>query len=254
MLDSSNQHEAARGAEGVSHTLPETSPGTVVLLHGLGANSWLMLLLAYRLKLQGYQVENWGYYSVWQSLGTLVPEFTQRFQALQQSLPAGSPLHVVCHSMGSIITRAVLQQVELPSLHRIVMLSPPNKGSHVASWVGPYLRWLTPLVDELSDRVDSYVNRLPLPRQRQLEIGIIAAEWDYVLSELSTHLDCEVDHITLPSRHTGLVLRRAAAVQVLHFLRYGRFHREPCPFCLADSTSLAEMTAANLPHSATAAN
>ncbi|SFI24870.1 esterase/lipase family protein [Planctomicrobium piriforme] len=211
--------------------VPPAPKGVVVLLHGLGANSWMMSLLAQRLKWQGYQVENWGYYSVWQSLGQLTPLFESKFKSLQSNLPDDMPLHIVAHSMGSIITRAALSNVELPSLKRVVMLSPPNRGSHVATMVGPYLRWLTPLVEELSDREDSFVNRLSRNVPTDLQVGVIAAEWDYVLREISTHIECEVDHIMLPSRHTGLVLRRRAAEQILHFLEHGRFHREPCELC-----------------------
>ncbi len=212
----------------------ESSPesrGTVVLLHGLGVGAWLMMLLAYRLRTRGYRVENWGYYSVWQSLEHLIPDFERQFDELQKQLPPDAPLHIVCHSMGSIITRAVLAKRTIPNLQRVVMLSPPHRGSHVATLVGPYLRWLTHLVDELSDREDSFVNKLPRKLSPHLQVGIIAAEWDYVLNELTTHLDCEVDHIVIQSRHSGLVLRRSAAFQILHFLEHGRFHRPPCEWC-----------------------
>lgn len=191
----------------------------------------MMSLLAQRLRNEGYQVENWGYGSLWQSLEQLIPEFESRFEELQRRLPPESPLNIVCHSMGAVITRAVLSNVTLPNLHRVVMLSPPHHGSHFASRVGPYLKWLTSLVDELSDREDSLVNRLPNSLPPDLQLGIIAAEWDYVLTDLTTHLEREVDHISVPSRHTGLVLRRSAASQILHFLEYGKFHRSPCPFC-----------------------
>ncbi len=209
--------------------------GTVVLLHGLGVGTWLLTLLAQRLRAEGYHVENWGYYSLWQSLETLIPEFEERLETLEKQLPPDMPLHIVCHSMGAIITRAALNRRSIPNLRRVVMLSPPHRGSHVATLVGPYLKWLTNLIDELADREDSYVNRLPRELPDHLQVGVIAAEWDYVLSDMTTHLECEVDHITVPSRHSGLVLRRTAANQIIHFLEYGRFHREPCEFCQVEA-------------------
>ncbi|WP_437190621.1 esterase/lipase family protein [Planctomicrobium sp. SH527] len=213
-----------------------STKGTIVLLHGLGASSWLLALLARRLRQQGYRVENWGYYSARQSLELLIPQFQTRFEELHQSIANDEgQLHIVAHSLGSIITRAVLTEIELPRLQRVVMLSPPNRGSHFATKVGPYLRWWTPLVDELSDREDSFVNRLQVKMPANLELGIIAAEWDYVLTEMTTHLECEVDHITMPSRHTGLVLRQSAARQILHFLEHGRFHHQPCQICESGS-------------------
>jgi len=204
--------------------LPEK--GVVVLLHGLGVNSWLMSLLAHRLHLHGYRTMNWGYWSLWQSLENLIPEFQRRFRDLQRNLPPNTPVQIVAHSMGSIITRAALMDIEFPALKRVVMLSPPNRGSHVATWVGPYLRWLTPLIDELADRDGSYVNRIQQSMPPHVQVGVIAAEWDYVLHEMTTHLDGEKDHIILPSRHSGLVLRRRVADQIIHFLDYGEFLRE----------------------------
>lgn len=221
------------------HQQDRPDRGTVVLLHGLAANSWLMTLLSRRLQQQGFTVENWGYWSFWQSLETLIPEFEERFQTVQQRLnDEQAPLHVVGHSMGSIIARCVASQAELPSLRRLVMLSPPNGGSHFATTVGPHLKWLTSLVDELSDRPDSLVNRLPVPQKPDLQVGVIAAERDRVVREEATHLMGETDHICLPSGHSTLVLRNNVADQVLHFLEYGAFHREACTCC--GETAVAE--------------
>ncbi|WP_437187979.1 esterase/lipase family protein [Planctomicrobium sp. SH668] len=210
-------------------TPPKTdqeNKGTVILIHGLGASSWLMTLLAYRLRLQGYSVVNWGYRSVWQSLSNLIPEFRSRFEDFLKTNNVEHPVHIVAHSMGSIIARAVLSEVRIPNLQNVVLLSPPNRGSFFARWVGPYLRWLSPLIDELSDRDDSYVNQLPMAGIPKTRVGIIAAEWDYVLTEKTTHLDFETDHIIVPSRHSGLVLRNSAAQQIIHFLSHGGFNRE----------------------------
>jgi pimeloyl-ACP methyl ester carboxylesterase len=223
----SDHHDVSPVPRSVEASGPK---GTVVLLHGLAANSWLMKLLARRLQSQGYDVTNWGYWSIG-SLAKVIDTFTSRFAEIQAGRDPQRPLHIVAHSMGAIITRAVLSRVELPSLRRVVMLSPPNGGSFVASMVGPYLRWLAPMVDELADREDSFVNTLPRELPASVDVGVIAAEWDYVLHEVSTHLDCECDHIVLPSRHSGLVLRRTVADQIQHFLEYGCFHREDCGEC-----------------------
>jgi pimeloyl-ACP methyl ester carboxylesterase len=199
--------------------------GTVILLHGLGAGSWLMSLLAMRLRHSGYDVRIWGYRSIRQSLESLIDHFTERFRELSQDESIQGPIHIVAHSLGSIITREALAQVDLSNVHRIVLLSPPLKGSFFASWVGPYLMWLSPLIDQLADREDSFVNRLAGRFPPHVEVGVIAAEWDYVLTERATHLENQTDHIVLPSRHTGLVLRRRAADQIRHFLQHGTFHR-----------------------------
>lgn len=208
-----------------------TSKGKVILLHGLGCNSWFMSLLASRLTAHGYAVESWGYWSLWQSLETLIPEFEERFRKHEETLEEQTRVHIVGHSLGSIIARAVLTRTSLPSVERMVMLSPPNRGSHAARRLGPFLRWLSPLVEELSDQSDSLVNRLARRPLSRVEVGVVAAEWDDLLDERSTHLDCESDHIILPSRHGDLVFRRPVAEQVVHFLDHGQFHREECRSC-----------------------
>lgn len=200
--------------------------GTVILLHGLGTGSWMMALLAMRLRRAGYDVHIWGYWSIRQSLDYLIDHFTERFRALADDETIEGPVHIVAHSLGSIITREALAECKLPEIHRVVLLSPPLRGSFFASWVGPYLMWLSPLIDQLADRENSFVNRLAGRFPDHVEVGVIAAAWDYVLTELTTHLDDQTDHIVLPSRHTGLVLRRTAADQIRHFLENGSFNRE----------------------------
>ncbi|WP_437206311.1 esterase/lipase family protein [Planctomicrobium sp. SH664] len=207
---------------------PSEIKGRIVVLHGLGVHSWVMWLLARRLANAGYLVENWGYGSIRQSLQRLIPHFEQRFQELQQQTPPTVPLYIVGHSMGSIIARAVAANVELPSLRKLIMLTPPNSGSHVATSLGSRLRWLTNLVEELSDREDSLVNTLT--RSLKIEVGIIAADRDHLVSEPSTHLECEADHIVLPGRHTELVFKRDVVAQILHFIEHGTFCRDGLTF------------------------
>lgn len=197
--------------------------GTIVLLHGLGANSWLMWPLASRLRKRGFATQNWGYWSVGQSLTSLVPHFREKLRRLHDARPVDQPLYVVGHSLGSIISRGVLAEAEFPAVKRLVMICPPNRGSRIAAMVGPYLRWLTPLVEELADREGSLVNQLP--QSLQADVGIIAAGSDRVVHERNTHLAEETDHIVLPGMHGDLIFRTAVAEQVEHFVTHGRFRR-----------------------------
>lgn len=195
----------------------------VVLLHGLGANSWAMWLLARRLRKAGYCIENWGYRSVGQSLDTLVARFSGRLQQYHDEIGEEMPLHVVGHSMGAVIFRGAMARGEFPRLHRAVLLSPPNRGSHVATRIGHRLRWLSPAIADLADHPESYVNSLPL--QMQGEVGVIAAAPDFVVAAESTHLPDQRDHITMPGPHGALVFRRDVSMQVQHFLQHGAFFR-----------------------------
>jgi hypothetical protein len=58
------------------------------------------------------------------------------------------------------------------------------------------------------------------------ELGIIAAQTDFLVEECSTKIGCERDHIVLPGLHSSLLWRQETARQVGHFLRHGCFVRE----------------------------
>lgn len=211
------------------------SRGTVVLVHGIGGISWMMSSVAAHLRRNGYHVENWGYWSVGHSLPGLCDWFSDRMRDLLERSGESRPLHIVGHSMGSILARAMAARVTLPERSRIVMLSPPNRGSHIATLVGPTLRWLSPAVQDLADLPDSFVNRLP--PLTTAEFGIIAAGTDRVVREACTHLDGELDHIVLSAGHTQLVFRSETARQVVHFLDHGRFHRADCLVCVPETAA-----------------
>lgn len=211
--------------------VPQRDRGLVILMHGLAANSWFTVLLARRLRCRGYEVQTWGYWSFGNSLSTLTPRFRDRLARVQASLPPGRPLHLVGHSLGVILLRAAICELELPSLQRMVWLSPPHHGSGAARLAAPFLGWLTPLLRELSDAEESAVRKLSCSVPSHVEIGTIAAEWDAVVAEESTRLGGECDYLIMPSRHSGLLFRWPVAEQILHFLEHGRFARnvESCP-------------------------
>ena len=103
------------------------------------------------------------------------------------------------------------------------MIAPPNRGSHVAARLAPYLGSLCPPLAQLADSDSSFVRSLPPPVVR--ELGIIAARTDFLVLEPNTRLGCERDHIILPGLHSSLLWRRETAEQVRHFLEHGVFRR-----------------------------
>ena len=192
----------------------------VVLVHGLAANSLVMAPLARTLGGFYGQVVNWGYSSLWSP----IERHGQRLAALLKGLEERvERVHLVTHSMGGIIARLALAEFQPQRLGRFVMVAPPNRGSHVASQLAPWLGRICPPLVQLADCADSLVCRLPLPQVQ--ELGVIAAATDFLVREPSTRLGCETDHITLPGLHSSLLWRRETAEQVQHFLEHGRFRR-----------------------------
>lgn len=198
----------------------------VVLTHGFMASRWMLAPLAGRLRQRGWQTRRWGYESWRTSVSVHADEFADLLQEIDRN-PAITTLHLVTHSMGCIIGRAALDLYRPEKLARFVMLAPPNRGSFVATAAaGVFGRLLRP-VAELTTLDTSLVNTTPQPTG--IDIGVIAAERDALVSLDATRLDVPHDHITLPCLHSSLLFRRDAAALVAHFLETGSFTPTPCP-------------------------
>jgi len=146
--------------------------------------------------------------------------FARELAALDAD-PRIDRLHVVGHSMGGIIARAALDRARPVKLGRLVMLAPPNRGSFVAAATAGTVGRLLKPVAELSTAPDSLVNRLPIPAG--VDIGVIAAAHDALVSEASTRPDAPHAHVTLPTWHSGLLFRPETADLVAGFLERGSF-------------------------------
>jgi alpha-beta hydrolase superfamily lysophospholipase len=192
----------------------------VALVHGYLANKVLLAPLGWRLRRQGYATTAWGYWNMRCSLLVHAARFALELESLDAN-PAVDTLHLVTHSMGGIIARAALDRFRPRKLGRIVMLAPPNKGSFVATMAaGTFGRVFKP-VAELSTASNSLVNSLPMPKD--IDLGVIAAQWDALVSDASTHPDVPHAYATIPTFHSGLLFRRDAADLIASFLDRGQF-------------------------------
>lgn len=194
----------------------------VFILHGLGANRLVMSLLAIRMRRRGYHVVNWGYGSTRRTVESHAERLCADLARYDYDPPV-ERIHLVVHSMGSIVARQALLTCSPAKLGRVVMLAPPNRGSRVATLAAPYVGGLCAAVRQLATHDDSFVCRLGPPVG--VEFGVIGATYDIMVAEPSTHLDGEADHIVFPCMHTSLVFRRDVADQVAHFLAEGKFKR-----------------------------
>jgi pimeloyl-ACP methyl ester carboxylesterase len=203
----------------------------VVLLHGLYRSERAMRPLAKRLEAAGYAVHNLGY----PSLAAAPDELAAQLGEKVQGCCAGAPrLHFVTHSLGGILTRALLAKQAPANLGRVVMLAPPNHGSEYVDVFGDAFGWaLGPTGRELGTAPSSLPNRLPPP---DYDFGVIAGTWsinplsfllagesDGTVSVESTQLDGMADFVAVDASHTFILYSDAAAEQVLEFLRTGRF-------------------------------
>jgi len=169
-----------------------------------------------RLQRIGYLTHNWGYPSL---SGRLDHHARCLRQIIDERLESGSRVHVVAHSMGSIVTRLALSLGD--NSGRAVLIAPPNRGSPVARFLAPLMPSFCPVVDELSSHPNSFVNRLP--PCGNVEIGCIAARFDLLVPPSCTELDGQADRVCLTATHNSLVFQRRTARLVHAFLSTGRF-------------------------------
>lgn len=200
-----------------------SSPGGrehVALVHGYLANTFMLAPLRWRLGRQGYGSTAWGYWNMRCSVLVHAARFAVELESLDAN-PAIDALHLVTHSMGGIIARAALDRFRPRKLGRFVMLAPPNKGSFVATRIAGTIGRVFKPVAELSTASDSLVNSLPMPEG--VDLGVIAAKWDALVSAESTHPNAPHAYATIPTFHSGLLFRRDAADLVASFLERGEF-------------------------------
>jgi hypothetical protein len=100
-------------------------------------------------------------------------------------------------------------------------MAPPNRGSNWAWFFGPILKYLMPTVYDLSTSPSSYVNQLPTPDQWY--VGIIRADYDLLIPRFSLELSEQMDFISFPTLHSGLLFRRDVAAAISEFLKRGAF-------------------------------
>jgi pimeloyl-ACP methyl ester carboxylesterase len=197
----------------------------VVLLHGLFATRQSMRKLERHITDVGYSVLNWGYptwlRSTEQNVRRLLPQLE-----LLQSDPSVRTINFVTHSMGGILARSALQLGSDSKVKRLVMLAPPNRGSHLTRIsLGPFA-WCLPAIADLSESPDSLPNRLEDASRNtdsQVEIGVIAASRDFVVPVENTKVRNQQDHCVLRCSHFALPNHDIAVRYVLSFLQNGKF-------------------------------
>jgi len=213
------------------------TPGSLVLLHGLGRTRWSLWPVAREAARRGYQVHNLGY----PSRRARIEELAENVGKRVLHLAGNGPVHVVTHSMGGIVLRAAVAGGSLPSeaVRRVVMLAPPNHGSELADRLRDFrvYRFATgPAGQQIGTNEDSVPRRLPPP---PFEVGIIAgrkstnpvfasvlgAESDGKVTVESTQLEGMRDRVIVDRAHTFIMWAPDVLAHVFAFLETGQFAR-----------------------------
>ena len=208
----------------------------VILMYGLGRFRQSMRGLEQHLKRLGYSTINLAYPSTTKMIETISETHLARAVQDCEAQRAGK-IHFVGHSLGGLIVRQYLQRHSVPAGSRLVMLSPPNRGSELVDLLMqvPLYRWITgPAGQEIGRGPESVVNRL---KPVGIDVGVIAGNLsinllfsafmdgpdDGMVSVESTMLPEMRDFIIVPNTHTFIMKDPPVMRQVAHFLKHGRF-------------------------------
>lgn len=191
-----------------------------------------------RLREAGYHTVNLDYPSRKKTIEQIAEEHVPEAIEHCQSYNA-EKIHFVTHSMGGIITRKVIKDKRPDSLGKVVMLSPPNKGSNVADalkgrW---YYHWINgPAGQQLTTSADSLPNTLgPV----DYPVGIITGNdpaffdtWfttfipgvnDGKVAVAQARLDGMADFMVVSASHTYIMDADLVQDETVYFLKHGKF-------------------------------
>ena len=214
---------------------------TVILLHGLGRTPKSMEYMQSRLTTAGYDVINFSYPSRKEKIETLVDSLHEE---LQSCCPGkNTRLHFVTHSLGGILVRAYLSGNKPENLGRVVMLSPPNKGSDVVDFFEEYSLFryfFGPAAAELGTGWNSFPNKLG---PADFEVGIITgnrtidpiSSWiidgddDGKVSIEQAKLEGMADFMVVQVSHAFIMTDRKVVDEVIYFLQNGKFSVSEIP-------------------------
>lgn len=212
----------------------------VVLLHGLARTYNSMNTMEKALIRAGYQTVNLDYPSRLKAIENIAEEeFALSIQLCEQA--GAQKIHFVTHSLGGIVVRYAMAGQKLKNLGRVVMLSPPNKGSFVTDklknqWL---YKWLNgPAGQDLGTEDGSLPNRLgPV----DYEVGVITGnrywffdawfasyspgEHDGKVSVQAAGVEGMADFLIVPETHPFIMNADRVIEETIHFLRQGTFSR-----------------------------
>ena len=215
----------------------KSSSDYIVLLHGLGRTSKSMWIMERKLADHGFSVVNLDYPSRKYPIERLSGYLGNMIRSLCPDKK--KEIHFVTHSLGGIILRCYLKENRLKNIGRVVMLSPPNKGSELVDNFEESVFFKIaagPSGKQLGTKSSSIPNTIgPV----NFDIGIITGNRsinpiysclipgadDGKVSVNRSKIEGMTDFLIVKHTHTFIMNSPEVIKQVIHFLEKGRFNK-----------------------------
>jgi len=204
----------------------------VILVHGLWMNGAEMFRLRKRLTEANFECHQFRYPSV----RSTPEENAERLHKFAHSIDA-PVVHFVCHSLGGLVMLHLFDKHIVEKKGRVVFLGVPVNGSQVARRLSSTIitRWtMGKSLNHglLGDRPvwkkwrDLGVLSGGFPLGVGMLVGGPQLPHDGTISVEETYLGGATDYITLPVSHFAMLFSEVVAIQVVTFLRAGKFGDE----------------------------
>ncbi len=232
------------------HTQHKENQHTIILIHGLYQNRFIMKILGKRLEKLNYNVLFFDYPTLTQSTTHNVEAFVSFLSTIQ------TPYSIIGHSLGCLVTyytfehlsqnesaatTIVLNTIKLPD--SIIAITPPFQGARIVQYLAENHSGF--LVGKAKEILSAH-DQLPLQWQHDIPLGVIAGTdnhgpttfllerlmhvipKDSLLSDGTVYLDEAMiegaqDFITLPKSHTMILFDPNLPLLCDQFIRLGHF-------------------------------
>ena len=197
----------------------------VMLLHGIWSSRAWVGPLAWRLRMQGFEVAAFGYPSVFGGPQVAVPSLIERLRGRGR-------VSLVGHSLGGLVALEALRQAPELDVPRVVCLGSPLRGSETARTLAGH-GWAAALgrssglllhgLPEWDGRAEVGLVAGSVAHGMGALMGALQGESDGTVSVVETRLPGLADHCVVQASHRGLTLSPEVAGLTAAFLRDGRF-------------------------------
>ena len=202
-----------------------------MLLHGLWFSGHILFWLARWLRRRSFNVYTFSYPSVRADLNANAARLARFLDTLD-----ADTVHLVGHSLGGILIRALFQHHPQQKPGRIVTLGTPHGGSRVARHLSRHVLWRRLMGKGVAQLLAAEPREWRPPAR---EIGVICGTHSFGMGRLlyrglprpndglltvkESAFPCAREHLVLPVSHTGMLFSRTLARQVAAFLETGQF-------------------------------